>query len=73
MNESDFAPDQATHEDIVTVPNSSCHREDLVAFRMRPPAAPNGLSNNHLGERRDWPVRRLEYDAVLANESESLA
>jgi len=50
MDKRDLAIDEATHEDIVAVPNSSRHREDLVAFRMRPPATPNWLSSYHLSK-----------------------
>ena len=40
---------------------------------MRPPATPNRLSSYDLSKRQDRPLRGLEYDSVLANESESLA
>ena len=40
---------------------------------VRPPITSNALSRYGLSKRRDWPFRRLEHNAVLANESESLA
>jgi hypothetical protein len=73
MDKSDLTLNQATHEDIVTVADRSRHREDLVTFRMRPPATPNWLSTYDLRKRRDRPLRGLEYDAVLTNKSDSLA
>ena len=73
MDKSDFALDQATHENLVAVADCSRHREDLMTFRMRPPAATNWLSSNELRERWDWPLRGLEYNTVLTNESERLA
>ena len=72
MDKCDLALDKATHKDIVAVADRSRYREDLVAFRMRPPATPNSLSSNDLSKRRDWPVRGFEDDTVLTNESESL-
>lgn len=72
MDKSDLALDQATHEDIVAVADRSREREDLVTFRMRPPAAPNRLASDDPGKRQDRPLRRLEYDAALTNECESL-
>ena len=73
MDKSDLAPDEATHEDFVAITDSSCHREDLATFRMRPPATPNWLSSDELGKRWDRPLRGFEHDTVLTNESESLA
>ena len=73
MDKSDFAPDEATHEDIVAVTDSSGHREDLVTFRMRPPATPNWLSSDELSKRWDRPLRGFEYDTVLTNEGKRLA
>jgi hypothetical protein len=73
MDKSDFALDQATHEDIVAVADRSRHHEDLVTFRMRPPAATNCLSSDDLSKRWDRPLRGLEYDTVFTNESERLA
>lgn len=73
VDKRDLAVDQATHENFVAVTDRSRHREDLVTFRMRPPATANRLSRNGLGERRHRPLSRLEYHPVLANESESLA
>ena len=73
VDKRDLALDQATHEDFVAVADGSRHRKDLVTFRMRPPATPNWLPSDNLGKRRDRPLRRLEYDTVLTNESESLA
>ena len=73
MDKSDLALDEATHEDIVAVANSSRHREDLVTFRMRPPATADWRFSYDLSKRRDRPLRGLEYDTVLTNERESLA
>ena len=73
MDKSDLAPDQATHEDIVAVTDGSGHREDLVTFRMRPPATPNWLSSDELSKRWDRPLRGFEYDTVLTNEGKRLA
>lgn len=73
MDKHDLALDEATHEDIVAVADRSRHRKDLVTLRMRPPATSNWLSSYDLSKRRAWPLRGLEYDTVLANESESLA
>jgi len=73
MDKSDLALDEATHQDIVAVADRARHREDLATFRMRPPATPNWLSSDDLNKRRDRALRGLEYDAVLANERESLA
>jgi hypothetical protein len=73
MDKSDLAPDQATHEDFVAVTDGSCHRENLVTLRVRPPAAPNWLAGYRRSERRDRPLRRFEHDTVLTNEREGLA
>ena len=73
MDKRDLALDKATHEDIVAVTDRSRHREDLVTFRMRPPATPNWLSSHDLNKGRDRPLRGLKHDTVLTNESERLA
>jgi hypothetical protein len=73
MDKSDLALDEATHEHLVAVADGSRHRENLVTFRMRPPVATNWLSSDDLGKRWDRPLRGLEYDTVLTNESERLA
>jgi hypothetical protein len=73
VNERDLALDQATHKDFVAVADGSSHGEDLVTFRMRPPAPPNGDSSDGLGKRRHRPLRSLEYHTVVTNERESLA
>src|SRR3989442_2375127 len=49
MDKRDFAVDEATDEHVAAVADRSCHCEDLVAFRMRPPAAANRLSGDELG------------------------
>src|SRR2546428_11970847 len=72
VNERDLALDQATHKDFVAVADCSRHREDLVTFRMRPPATPNWLSCDDLGKRRHRPLRSLEHHTVLTNERGSL-
>jgi hypothetical protein len=71
MDKSDFALDEATHEDFVAVTDCSRHRENLVTLRMRPPATPYWLSSYRCSERWNRPLRGLEYDTVFANESES--
>ena len=68
MDKGDLAIDEATHEDIVALPDNSRRREYLVTFRMRPPTTPNWLSSYDLSKRRDRPLRSLEYDTVLTNE-----
>jgi hypothetical protein len=73
MDKRDLAQDEAAHEDVVAVADSSRYREDLVTPRMRPPAAPNWLSGDDLSKRWDRPVRGLEHDTVLPNERESLS
>jgi len=73
MDKRDLALNEATHEDIVAVADSSRHREDLVTLRMRPPATPNWLSSDDLSKRLGRPLRRLEGDTVLTNERERLA
>jgi hypothetical protein len=73
MDKGDHTLDEATHEDIVAVADRSRHCEDLVTFRMRPPATQNRLSSDDLSKRRDRPLRSLEYDTVLTNERERLA
>ena len=72
MDKCDLALDKATHEHIVAVADRSRHREDLTTLRMGPPATPKSLSSNDLSKRWDWPVRGLEDNTVLMNESESL-
>jgi len=72
MDKRDLALDEATHQNIVAGADSARHREDLVTFRMRPPAALNWLSSDDLNKRRDRALRGFEYDAVLANEGKSL-
>ena len=72
MDEGDLTLDEATYEDLVTVTDGSRHREDLVTFRMRPPATPNRSSGYGLSKRRDRPSCGFQDDTVLANESESL-
>jgi hypothetical protein len=73
MDKRDLSLDQTAHEDIVAVANASRHRENLVTFRMSPPAAPQWLSGYGLSNRRNRPPRGFEHDTVLTNESESLA
>jgi len=73
MDKRDLPLDETAYENIVTVTNRSCHRENLVTFRMRPPAAPHWLSSYGLGNRRDRPLRGFEHDTVPTNESETLA
>jgi hypothetical protein len=73
MDKGDLALDEAAHEDVVAVADGPRYREDLVTFRMRPPAAPNRLSSDELSEGRDRPLRGLEYDTMLTNECESPA
>ena len=73
MDKRDLALDEAAYEDILAVADSSRHCEDLVTFRMRPPATANGFPRNHLSKRRDRPVRGFEHDTVLTNERERLA
>lgn len=73
MDKRDLALDEATHEDIVAVADRSRHREDLVTLRMRPPATPNWLASDDLSKGWDRPLRGLEHDTVLTNESERLA
>jgi hypothetical protein len=73
MDKSDLTLDEATHEDIVAGADRSRHGEDLVTFRMRPPATPNRLSSDDLSKRRDRPLRSLEDDTVLTNERKRLA
>jgi hypothetical protein len=73
MDKRDLALDQPTYEDIVAVTDRSRDGEDLVTFRMRPPAASNGLSDCDFGKRRHGPTRGLQHDTVLADESEGAA
>jgi len=73
MDKRDLALNKATHEDLVAVADRSRHREDLATFRMRPPATPNWLSSDDLSKGRDRPLRGLEHDTVLTNESERLS
>ena len=73
MDKGDLAPDESTHKDIVALADSSRYREDLMTFRMRPPATPNWLSGDDLSEGRGGPLRGLEHDTVLTNKSERLA
>jgi hypothetical protein len=73
MDKGDLALDEAADEDIVAVADRSRDREDLATLRMRPPVTPNWFSSDDLGERRGWPLRRLEYHTVPTNERESLA
>jgi hypothetical protein len=72
MDKRNLPLDKATHEDIVAVADRSRHREDLVTFRMRPPATPNWLSSDDISKGRGRPVRSLEHDTVLTNERERL-
>src|SRR5688572_13274568 len=37
MDKGDLAPEQTTHENIITVANRSRNRENLATLRMRPP------------------------------------
>ena len=73
MDKSNFALDEAAHEDLAAIADSSRHREDLVTLRMRPPAATNWLSSDDFDKRRHRPLRGLEYYTVLTNESERLS
>ena len=72
MDKRDLALDEATHEDIIAVADRSRHREDLATLRMRPPATSNGFAGDDLSKRRARPVRGLQDDTALANESEGL-
>jgi hypothetical protein len=73
MDKRDLALDKPTREDIVAVTDRSRHGEDLVTFRMRPPATSNGLSRCDFSKRRDRPAHGLKHDTVLADESEGPA
>ena len=72
MDKRDLPVNETAHENIVAVANRSRHRENLVTFRMRPPATPHWLASYGLSNRRDRPLRGFEHDTVLTNESESL-
>jgi len=73
VNEGDLALDGATDQDSLGVPNRAGDLEDPMAAGMGPPAAADPLARDGLCERRDRPLRRLENDAVLANEGNSFA
>lgn len=73
MDERDLALDKPTHQDIVAVADRTGQRKDLLAFRMRPPAAPNRTSSDGLSKRRGGPVRGFKDDTVVTNERERLA
>jgi hypothetical protein len=73
MDERDFAPDKAAHEDIFAVADRPRHREDFLTFRMRPPASPDWPSSDDRSQGRHGPLRGLEDDAVLTDEGQCLA
>src|SRR5688572_29894805 len=73
MHKGDLSFDQPADQDVLVIANGAGHREDLLAFRMRPPAPSNRPSRDRLCERRHRSSCGLEHDAVLANECESLA
>jgi hypothetical protein len=73
MDKRDLPFNETADKNIVTVANRSRHRENLVTFRMRPPATVYWLPSYGLSNRRDRPLRGFEHDTVLTNESESLA
>jgi hypothetical protein len=73
MDKGDLAPEEATHENIVTVADDSRDRENLATLRMRPPAPLDRRSSYELNERRNRPSSCLQYDTVLTNKGESLA
>ena len=73
MDERDLASDQTAYENIIAFADCSRHRENLVALRMRPPAAPNRLSRYHLRKRQRRPLSGLKNDTLLANKSLRLA
>jgi hypothetical protein len=73
MDKRDLSFDETANEHIVAVANRSRHRENLVTFRVSPPASPHGLPGDGLSNRRNRPLRSFKHDTVLPNESESLA
>jgi hypothetical protein len=53
MDKRDLTLDQTAHQNIVTVPNRSRHRENLAPFRVSPPAAPHWFPGDGLSNGRD--------------------
>lgn len=73
VDERDLALDQATHEDVFSLPHGLRKRVDLAATGMRPPAPVDGAAGNRTRERWDGTGCRLENDTMLANEGGRLA
>jgi hypothetical protein len=72
MNKRDLPVYKSTDKNIVAVADCSCHREDLMASRMRPPITSNWRSGYELSNGGGGSSGGLEHDAVLSNEGESL-
>jgi hypothetical protein len=72
MYKRDLPVYKSTDEHIITVADYSRHREDLTAFRMRPPITSNWCPRYELSNGRCGSPGALEHDAVFSNESQSL-
>src|SRR5207249_2933680 len=63
---------QLANEDVGTSTNRPYRTKDLFSFRMAPPTAPDGTTNNRLRQVRKRATGSLENDSVTFNKCECL-
>src|SRR6476660_1146430 len=61
VDESDLVSNQAANKDLVACADRTRDPEDVLAPRMRPPAAMKAFARDYLGQRRNGSARRLEH------------
>lgn len=72
MNQRHLSINEAANKNIGRFGELLEHRKDLMTFRMRPPAALDRLTGNHLRHARHRSARCRKHDAVLLNKSHCL-
>lgn len=70
--ESDPAVDEAADQYLFRLSDIGKDCMDAMALGMRPPAAPDGCSNDRLAEPRCGPFRRSKNDTVFPDEIQRL-
>ena len=68
MNERYFSTDESAHQNLVGVGDRPKDLVDVMAFRMRPPAALDVLADDSFRKARRSPLGRGEDDAMLSDE-----
>jgi len=73
MNERDLATDQLADEHVAAVGDVRGGAEDLLSFRVAPPASTDALAGHELGEVGHAAARGPEDDAFALDEGEGLS